>query len=87
MIFGEKIELKAVYVNQHDSVSDIQTPSRSLFILCFLHELLMLSQYLMYFVLYIVLMSKICARNVCLEISGRLTYFVDNKFEIINNNT
>jgi hypothetical protein len=42
MIFGEKIELKAVYVNQHDSVSDIQTPSRSLFILCFLHELLML---------------------------------------------
>jgi hypothetical protein len=28
MIFGEKIELK-VYVNQHDFVSDIQTPSRS----------------------------------------------------------
>jgi hypothetical protein len=26
-IFGEKIELK-VYVNQHDFVSDIQTPSR-----------------------------------------------------------
>jgi hypothetical protein len=26
MIFGEKIELK-VYVNQHDFVSDIQTPS------------------------------------------------------------
>ena len=27
-IFGEKIEVK-VYVNQHDIVSDIQTPSRS----------------------------------------------------------
>ena len=27
MIFGEKIELK-VFVNQHDSVTDIQTPSR-----------------------------------------------------------
>jgi hypothetical protein len=26
MIFGEKVELK-VYVNQNDSVSDIQTPS------------------------------------------------------------
>jgi hypothetical protein len=33
-------ELK-VYVNQHDFVSDIQTPSRSWFRLCFLHELLM----------------------------------------------
>jgi hypothetical protein len=40
MIFGEKIELK-VYVNQHDFVSDIQTPLRSWFLLCFLHELLM----------------------------------------------
>ena len=30
MIVGEKIKLK-VYVNQHDSVSDIQTPSPSLF--------------------------------------------------------
>ena len=41
MIFGEKIELK-VYVNQHDFVSDIQTPnSRSLLFLFFLHELLM----------------------------------------------
>jgi hypothetical protein len=38
MIFGEKIEL-IVYVNQHDFVSDIQTPSRSWFLLCFLHEL------------------------------------------------
>jgi aspartate oxidase len=28
LIFGEKIKLK-VYVNQHDFVSDIQTPSRS----------------------------------------------------------
>jgi hypothetical protein len=43
MIFGEKIKLK-VYVNQHDSVSDIQTPSRSWFLLCFLHRLLMISQ-------------------------------------------
>jgi hypothetical protein len=33
-------ELK-VYVNQRDSVSDIQTHSRSWFLLCFLHELLM----------------------------------------------
>jgi hypothetical protein len=40
MIFGEKIKLK-VYVNQYDSVSHIQTPSRSWFLLCFLHELLM----------------------------------------------
>jgi hypothetical protein len=40
MIFGEKIELQ-VYVNQHDSVSDIQTLSHSWFLLCFLHELLM----------------------------------------------
>jgi hypothetical protein len=40
MIFVEKIQLK-VYVNQHDSVSDIQTPSRSSFLSCFLHELLM----------------------------------------------
>jgi hypothetical protein len=40
MIFCEKIELK-VYVNEHDFVSNIQTPSRSLFRLCFLHELLM----------------------------------------------
>jgi hypothetical protein len=40
MIFCEKIELK-VYVNQHDSVSDIQTPSQSWFRLCFLHELSM----------------------------------------------
>jgi hypothetical protein len=40
MIFDEKIELK-VYVKQHDFVSDIQTPSRSWFLLCFLHELLM----------------------------------------------
>jgi hypothetical protein len=39
MIFGRKIELK-VYVNKYDSVSDIQTPSRSLAFLCFLHELL-----------------------------------------------
>jgi hypothetical protein len=38
MIFGEKIELK-VYVNQQDSVSDIQTPSHSWFLLCFLHGL------------------------------------------------
>jgi hypothetical protein len=41
MIFGEKIELQ-VYVNQHDSVSDIQTPSSSWFLLWFLHELLIL---------------------------------------------
>jgi hypothetical protein len=47
MIFGEKIELK-VYVNQHDFVSDIQTPSRSWFLLCFLHELLMFSQWKIY---------------------------------------
>jgi hypothetical protein len=40
MIFGRKIELK-VYVNKYDSVSDKQTPSRSLALLCFLHELLM----------------------------------------------
>jgi hypothetical protein len=39
MIFDEKIEDK-VYVNQHDFVSDIQTPSRSWFLLYFLHELL-----------------------------------------------
>jgi hypothetical protein len=30
MIFGEKIELELkVYVNQHDFLSNIQTPSRS----------------------------------------------------------
>jgi hypothetical protein len=43
MIFGEKIELK-VYVNQHDSVSDIQTPlcGRDFFCVFFSsHELLM----------------------------------------------
>jgi hypothetical protein len=40
MIFGEKIKLK-VYVNQHDFVSDIQTPSS--IINCFLHQLLMSS--------------------------------------------
>ena len=34
MIFGEKIEHK-VYVNQHDFVSDIQTPSRHDFICVF----------------------------------------------------
>jgi hypothetical protein len=44
MIFGEKIELK-VYVNQHDPVSDIQTPSCSSFLLCFFHELLMNCHY------------------------------------------
>jgi hypothetical protein len=32
-----------VYVNQHDFVSNIQTPSRSWFLLCFPHELLMSS--------------------------------------------
>jgi hypothetical protein len=44
MIFDEKIELK-VYVNQHDPVSDIQTPSCSSFLLCFFHELLMSFHY------------------------------------------
>jgi hypothetical protein len=38
MIFGEKIKLE-VCVNQHDFVSDIQTPSQS----WFLHELLISS--------------------------------------------
>jgi hypothetical protein len=47
MIVGEKIELK-VYVNQHDFVSDIQTPSRSWFLLCFLHEILMRGSWLFF---------------------------------------
>jgi hypothetical protein len=38
MIFGEKIKLE-VCVNQHDFVSDVQTPSQS----WFLHELLISS--------------------------------------------
>jgi hypothetical protein len=41
---GEKIELK-VYVNHDDFVSDIQTPSQSWFLLCFLHELLSSTSY------------------------------------------
>jgi hypothetical protein len=35
-----KLKLIKVHVNQHDFVSDTQTPSRSWFLLCFLHELL-----------------------------------------------
>jgi uncharacterized membrane protein len=40
MFNGEKIEPK-VHVNQHDSVSDIQTPFTVMIYFVFLHELLM----------------------------------------------